>query len=374
VNNISSEQPSQQAARVNKRIAAIAVCLILGSAATGIALGKFFRRGAVGEPPSPSVISAERLRFGEVWEDSRFPWTITLRNGGAEDIRIEEFVTDCDCHDIDPKTLTIPAGGSGDVRLILDLSFSAKEEGGAKPRAFGASLKARLAGETQPDRSRMWTISGDVRPAISISSANLDLGRVSERMPPKPLERVEIVALVPLERISASINSREFVVKVERDEKTPMRFTLCVAPSRSLVRGEKAVEISVTPFDKDGRKLGTRKLPLKATVSSDIQPTTSGVLFGVHDVGAQVTETIMLRSMTDRECTAVEKVACEGTALDAESIPSPAKGVLAVAVRLRIPMAGAFAGKVRATVRCADGSLEETSFDVSAYGIEAAKR
>lgn len=70
----------------------------------------------------------------------------------------------------------------------------------------------------------------------------------------------------------------------------------------------------------------------------------------------------------------IEKVSCEGPGLTAAAVSSPVKGTLAGAVRLPLTGAGAFKGRVIASVRCADGAAEETLFDVSAYGIEANKR
>ena len=86
--------------------------------------------------------------------------------------------------------------------------------------------------------------------------------------------------------LSTRCTSREFAVEVKRSETNPSRFGLSVSPRKGIVKGEKTVDIDVTPYGKDGKPLGTRKLPLRGWVVGDVQPSSDGVVFGTQDVGA----------------------------------------------------------------------------------------
>jgi len=38
-------------------------------------------------------IAVEQLDFGEVWEDGRFRWLLTLQNTGEQDVQIKELLS-----------------------------------------------------------------------------------------------------------------------------------------------------------------------------------------------------------------------------------------------------------------------------------------
>jgi len=79
--------------------------------------------------PMPALVVEEQyLSFGEVWEDPAFVWTLPIRNATHEDIEVINFITDCTCGKIEPRSLKIPAQGTREVRpglthLILRYSL-----------------------------------------------------------------------------------------------------------------------------------------------------------------------------------------------------------------------------------------------------------
>ncbi len=55
------------------------------------------------------VVQPESLDLGEVWEEDRFVWMLTVTNPHKHDVVIERFVTTCACVAVAPSSLAIPA-------------------------------------------------------------------------------------------------------------------------------------------------------------------------------------------------------------------------------------------------------------------------
>ena len=85
-------------------------------------------------PPSSEEVSAlepspEHLNFGEVWEDTQFKMVLPITNHRNQDIEIKRFHKSCNCSQIEPPSLTIPAGQTR--RSSNDPGFVAQEGGRA---------------------------------------------------------------------------------------------------------------------------------------------------------------------------------------------------------------------------------------------------
>jgi len=125
------------------------------------------------KPPPPSPVLSglepppEHLNFGEVWEDAQFSMILPITNHRAQDIEIKRFHKTCNCSQIEPPSLTIPAGQTREVRLILDLAPRKAEEFGLAVRDFEVGIWPDAPGETE-GKDKWWTIRGRVRSAFSI--------------------------------------------------------------------------------------------------------------------------------------------------------------------------------------------------------------
>jgi hypothetical protein len=317
------------------------------------------------------TVSPAQLSFGEVWEESRFPWVLTFHNSSQQDAVVEQFATECDCVQIEPQSLTIPVGGASQVRLILDLTPQGKDIGGAKRYSIATSIGAKLQGESRVDSKHVWEIRGIVRPVIQFSTPTLNLGRISELVSSDKGSHVEVGTDHPVERLHIWSSSKEFRVNADRSKTNASRFVLSVFPQKGLSKGEKNVDIHVTPYDKEGKPLGTRILPLLALVVDDVQfSPPERVLFGIQAVGARLEEIVTLQSLVGQKVLSIEKCRCEGKGITAEATPSSENGLLTLAIRLQLLETGAFTGKVIATVRSEDGPGQDVELAVTAYGIE----
>ena len=77
--------------------------------------------------------------FGEAWEDQRYAWVIPLTNPTHATVRVLDVRASCTCVNIEPRTFTIPPGGTRDIKLVLDLTPRAIETAGTTRKVSAAT-------------------------------------------------------------------------------------------------------------------------------------------------------------------------------------------------------------------------------------------
>ena len=97
--------------------------------AAGIALGRAFwaqpeaRAVALPSPPLPALyVADDQLDLGEVWESRDAVLTVPISNRTDKPIEILNFESSCDCGEISPRQLTVPANGTSNVTVKMDLT------------------------------------------------------------------------------------------------------------------------------------------------------------------------------------------------------------------------------------------------------------
>jgi len=108
----------------------------------------------------PAVVADENfLSFGETWDDPAFSWIVPIRNTTNEDVEIARFATSCSCGKIEPSSLTVPARGTAELHLTLDLrSPQSGPDGSAKD--FQVYVQPQITKGPGPQSG--WVVHGKV--------------------------------------------------------------------------------------------------------------------------------------------------------------------------------------------------------------------
>jgi Protein of unknown function (DUF1573) len=241
-------------------------------------------------------VRADKLDFGDVWADENFVWTVPITNDGLEAITLREFFSSCACMGIQPKTLEIPAGGTGTIQLALNLTHG-KPEAGKASRPFSVRVTASIGAKST--RKITWTISGRVRKVfemvpslLSFKEGSLVRGEVF------PSQKVELHAHTEVTGVSAECRPPLATVAVVAGE-AKNTFAVAVTPKRDLPAGELRFDVLVHGLTAHGA-LPVALLPVYGRVLEQVEFTPPTLLFGHRALGEQAEETVLVRSRSGK--------------------------------------------------------------------------
>jgi hypothetical protein len=327
--------------------------------------------GAAQEPDNRGLtVEPERLHFGEQWEQTSYPWVLPIENQGSADIHIAGFSSSCNCTTIEPRFLTIPAGGSREVRLLLDLSNRCQKEAGQPVRDFRVNLAPRFDQAEQSGRVTGWDLVGRVRTAIRFETVRLDLGQHSEQAQPIGAKTI-VTALVPLAGIEAAAKSPRWKAAARLISPARGQYEVSVTQQGSLPVEEVQFEVVLMAVLKEGRRLPGQSLRVFGRIVPDLQPSLPAVHFGARYVGEVAKESISLHSLT-RQPFEVLDFRAEGAGLSVERSDSPGIESPTFRFRQRITHQGAWSGKAVFRVRDTGGRHTEVEVPVGYNGIQTA--
>jgi hypothetical protein len=334
----------------------------------GAAAALYLKNAAHFEGKDALEPAPDRLDFGEVWEDTNFSMVLPITNHRGQDIEIKQFVKSCNCSQIEPPSLTIPAWETREIRLLLDLTAKKPAEFAAPVRDFEVSLSPEIPGEK---RSIWWKIQGRVRSVMQSDLPQIDFGNVSESSQSLPVKRTTLTTRDLVQNLAASSSSSQFAVTVEkRSSGKSNQFDLVVALKDAKKRGALACSVTVIPELSDGSRLPPRQLEVRGRIVSDIEASPAGVLFNACRVGTSKTETVTLRSLTGQAFT-VTDMKCEGNGLSVQRRGSASKGGgLAFEVTQKAESNGEHNGKVIFRISRSGGKDEEVVVPVSYFGFK----
>ncbi|MHB1426673.1 MAG: hypothetical protein ACYC3I_26230 [Gemmataceae bacterium] len=312
--------------------------------------------------------SPEHLNFGEVWEDTHFSMVLPITNHRDHDIEIRRFYKTCNCSQIEPPSLTIPARQTREVLVTLDLTPRKAEEFGVSMRDFEVGIAPEVPGERQ---GKEWTIRGRVRSAIQSDPPLIDFGNVSELSPTMSIQRVRLTTLDSVANLTAACSSANFDVKVEKSSTGKANeFDLVIALKEVAKRGEIRCTISIVPQLTDNRRLPPRRVEVFGRIVSDIEASPPTIIFGTLPVGGSKSETVTLQSLTGRTFT-VMGMRCEGVGLSVERATTSEGVGLDFVVKQKGEQRGEQNSRVFFKVVHSGGREEDFVVVVSYCGIEA---
>jgi hypothetical protein len=107
------------------------------------------------------AIEQAALDFGEAWAQSDFTHSLIIHNRRRIPAHVSDFQVSCGCGTVEPKTLTIPSGGTAEVRAKLDLTPRTAREVGLAVRPFQVEIRpVGGAGRTTSMAGTFMVLSG----------------------------------------------------------------------------------------------------------------------------------------------------------------------------------------------------------------------
>lgn len=311
-------------------------------------------RGVVKPPVLPVlVVDADKLDFGETWDNRDFRWVLPIRNTSSQVVEISDFGTSCDCTKVSPRSLSIPAGATVAVEMQFNLlrAPDARSRSPAASTPLPASPKSlplanemsdvrdvqfavtafigtgTAAAESARPQTVNWQLRGKVRSAIRLSHSAIFFGEHSDRYVQISVPEIEVIELTPLMTIETEVSDNSFVVeRMERSVEDSSIFKIALTPRRQLPLGTFKFELSLVPRQPDGRRLPAVTVPVEGRVVTDVQPVpTAALLLGAHPVGTQIEEVVELASLTEQTFEIERVLTAPGTIATVQHQPG-AKG------------------------------------------------
>ncbi|MBX9583962.1 MAG: hypothetical protein K2X87_26990 [Gemmataceae bacterium] len=342
--------------------AAVIGTLLVALVAAGALFG-FQRRSArtpaVAAEPDRVVAEPRSLDLGEVWESDKFEWPVTVRNLGAEPVRVSSLTAACSCVGSASSTVEVPPGEARPLPFVLDLRETCASAEPAAVRDVKLPLGVSVDPADAQPRSR-WVVRGRVRSAVHVSARAIDLGRYPAGSAPRS-RVVRIRELVPLSDLTADTDSPALAVRLKPAGSAAL--DLVVEPHANLPPGRYQAEVLIRPTTAAGTAPPPTRLPVEFEVLDDVQPDAPAVLLGPRPVGEVAEGTVTLRSFAGH---ALRDVTWTTDGPEVEVRPGDGDGTFVV--RSKVARPGDQAGRVR-FAGTAGGRPFVVSVEVRYYGL-----
>lgn len=280
---------------------------------------------------------------------------------------IEWLTSSCACTTLEPQKLTIPAGETREVRVVLDLSPQSPKAKQLPVREFATEFGATLRTKGREFRES-WKVRGSVRAVVRPDDIVVDFGRTSELAQPLAVNRMKVATLVPLSGFEVQSDSQQIAARIVKDGENPTHQVVEIEPKAQLPRGDFSCKIALRPRPTTGQQQPTFYLYVRGLIVQDVQASPPQAAFGPKVVGEDVRETITLFSLTERPVS-IASVAAVGNGLSVEKSGPESGPIPTLVVTQRVVKVGEQQGRVVVMVRKQDGSNEELVIGVSYRGL-----
>ncbi len=239
------------------------------------------------------------LDLGEIWESDNYQSILPIRNTTGQDVDILDFISSCNCVSVEPPSLMIPAGHAREVRLTFDLKLGSRVSRESR-RTLAVGIAPRLRNSNPGDQISSpfaWMIRAIVRSRATVDPPALSFWDDCVRGHTPPARTVRLTAHVPVVAVQPRYDPAVLSVWVR---KAPGEgagvFFLEVRPSPTLPSGAFALPVSVYLRTAEAQTVYGTTLQVEGVMREDIAAVPDQVFLGAQDLGASVTETVVLRS------------------------------------------------------------------------------
>ena len=293
-------------------------------------------------------VNEATLNMGTVWAQRRFPWKLQLENNTEIDVAVDDLKATCLCMSIEPVKFVVPAKGSVEITLLLDLVVNRSKSAAAETTPFSVDIIALVSG--QPDERLTWTLTGAIRKSANFSPAELFFDETSNQWAPEhrlETQEVSFSVPVPLQDVSVRVHPADRGTAVARFT-TSTSGIVEVTPAADLRAGPFAFDVELSGVTVRGEQLPVSVLPVRGVCLRDIYAVPAAVTFGPCKIGDIVETTVVLNSRTKR-LFSVKSITGQSNAIQVEPIKVKG-GVESTAhlfrVRQRIVNEGAQQGEI----------------------------
>jgi hypothetical protein len=243
------------------------------------------------------VVDEQYLSFGEVWEDPAFVRILPIHNTTDENIEIDGFATSCSCGKVEPSSITVPAHGTVEAHLILDLR-SPHREPDLKAKDFAVHIQPQISKGS--GRQPRWVVQGKVMQPFAIEPPVVDFEESLVRGQPFASCSVLIACGLDVAELTAHCDSSFLTVKVARGAKDRRQFHLEVQPLPNMPGGRFDFLVRITALTPSKQEV-SGAVPVIGGVLEDVVLQPEFVTGGAEPIGAKIQETITLQSRSGKE-------------------------------------------------------------------------
>lgn len=205
-------------------VGAILAALIIGSLASSSPSRKS------NHAPAEVQIAPQILNFGEVWAERDFQWALLLENPSAHDVLIDRVQTSCDCTAVNASSLVVPARGTAELPLRIDLTPKSSHDLRLPGRDVSFKVAARLQSS---GKTVVWPITGFAKNPITVQQGDLDPGTIVSKGP-KTISEIDVRPAFTVDNILGVCDDKEATIAIARIDENV--FRLKVSPDRDFTR------------------------------------------------------------------------------------------------------------------------------------------
>lgn len=309
-------------------------------------------------------IDPQSLDLGEVWENPRHPFRLTIQNVGSVPRSIGRFATSCDCLEVEPARRTIEPGEKAELTAYLDLIHRLSYQMGVSSWPISVRLNPVFEGDFASTPG--WEVKGVVRSRVSISTANLAYEDRCSYGGPRVWRKVRARAYVPLKALKATVVPRSAEVRVEPSAETPGDYLVFVAPNPSLSIGRFHCKVQLQAVTLDGVAHPCSTIEVGGEMQHSARVVPRMVLLGEHPIPSEAEADVTVRlPASDWKIDHIETDTTETLVKQSKS-DSEAGVRLHITQRIRQPGDGV--SIVRIAVRKPDKQVEIVPVEIRYYG------
>jgi hypothetical protein len=291
-------------------------------------------------------IDAKHLDFGEVWEQTRFRWTLPIENRTDSVVDIADWSLGCNCMEATPRQVTLLPGQTVQLQLALDLTIppNARSPRPLLPEGSGSSF-TRIAGDVLP-RSKFsarvapilskapvqplgWALSGTVKAAFRLPANGIvDFGETLVKGKPFPTKELNIHADIECQSVNVTCASGNVDIATEPSRKK-QEYIAELTPRPTLNLGPMSEKVVVRAIGRDGQELASTKLLVRGLVVEPIEALPSSILLGAIKLRVPVNLEIVLRARNDERFEVIRaETALTGLKVKQSALPTDRQRVI----------------------------------------------
>ncbi|MCX7428746.1 MAG: DUF1573 domain-containing protein [Planctomycetia bacterium] len=338
----------------------------------GAGLWTTSRRMAV--DASVLTVDPTQLSLGTLWEQDDYQWTFQIKNETSEAVHILRFQTSCNCVSTKPGSVTVPANGSADVTLAMNLARYSSDG----QTEFSATVTPVIEEGLRPSPVVSWQFAAMVQRPFAVSPQVISLGGSRQLVKGAPVQpiRVSVVSLYPCRDVRAMCDQQWATARVEKSSDDASRFELSILPRDVLPVGRFEFPIHLSAVLMSGETVGRVPVEVKGEVVNDIGVFPETLQLGAVPLGTDLVQPFFLQSRLGEHFRVVDaNVACEADVLprlEVKSVPEASDGELGQSkyvVQGRLDRLGACSCTVTFTIEQEKGENITLSVPLKAYVI-----
>ena len=243
---------------------------------------------------SSLLVDENALNLGQIFSTDRMNFVVPLSNIGSRPINITGFDRSCSCTEIFPKSLVIGPGKTTD----LVLSFDFQRVIGNTTNEINIPIESRIRPRTTEHEFPPFTVRGVLVRRVLFKPREFDFGVCRADQSVREA-CVSMEVLVPHDHVL--VNASEHVkAHIENGSQPNLHnITLVFDPSKC-VEGIEYLENVTAVVSFQNGEIASTKLPVRATVTNDIEISPNPIIFG--RVNGKASVELQICSNAARKC------------------------------------------------------------------------